>query len=127
MSNASNLEVITSVQRRRRWAVEEKISWVRRSMEPGMTISIAAREAGVAPSQLFTWKRLYLEGGLSAVGANESVVAASELQEAQRRIKKLEQALGRKTLENDILRQAVDFAKSKKWLARSPVLPEDGQ
>jgi transposase len=127
MSNASNLEVITSVQRRRRWAVEEKISWVRRSMEPGMTISIAAREAGVAPSQLFTWKRLYLEGGLSAVGANESVVAASELQEAQRRIKRLEQALGRKTLENDILREAVDFAKSKKWLARSPVLPEDGQ
>ena len=64
MSNASNLEVITSVQwstsqRRRRWAVEEKISWVRRSMEPGMTISIAAREAGVAPSQLFTRKRLY--------------------------------------------------------------------
>jgi transposase len=127
MSNGSNLEVITSVQRRRRWAVEEKISWVRRSMEPGMTISIAAREAGVAPSQLFTWKRLYLEGGLSAVGANESVVAASELQEAQRRIKQLEQALGRKTLENDILREAVDFAKSKKWLARSPVLPEDGQ
>ena len=127
MSNARNLEVITSVQRRRRWAVEEMISWVRRSMEPGMTISIAAREAGVAPSQLFTWKRLYLEGGLSAVGANESVVAASELQEAQRRIKQLEQALGRKTLENDILREAVDFAKSKKWLARSPVLPEDGQ
>ena len=127
MSNARNLEVITSVQRRRRWAVEEKISWVRRSMEPGMTISIAAREAGVAPSQLFTWKRLYLEGGLSAVGANESVVAASELQEAQRRIKQLEQALGRKTLENEILREAVDFAKAKKWLARSPVLPEDGQ
>ena len=127
MSNASNLEVITSVQRRRRWAVEEKISWVRRSMEPGMTISIAAREAGVAPSQLFTWKRLYLEGGLSAVGANESVVAASGLQEAERRIKQLDQALGRKTLENDILREAVDFAKSKKWLARSPVLPEDGQ
>lgn len=127
MSNAGNLEVITSVQRRRRRAVEEKISWVRRSMEPGMTISIAAREAGVAPSQLFTWKRLYLEGGLSAVGANESVVAASELQEAQRRIKQLEQALDRKTLENDIPREAVDFAKSKKWLARSPVLPEDGQ
>jgi hypothetical protein len=40
-----------------------------------MTISIAARDAGVAPSQSLTWKRLYLEGGLSAVGANESVVA----------------------------------------------------
>ena len=46
---------------------------------------------------------------------------------AQRQIKRLEQVLGRKTLENEILREAVDFAKAKKWLARSPVLPEDGQ
>jgi hypothetical protein len=41
---------------------------------------------------------------------------------AQRQIKRLEQVLGRKTLENEILREAVDFAKVKKWLARSPVL-----
>jgi transposase len=37
----------------------------------------------------------------------------------------LEAALGRKTLENDILKEAVDFAKAKKWLARSPLLPGD--
>ena len=123
MSNTSNLEVINSVQRRRRWAVEEKISWVRRSMEPGMTISIAAREAGVAPSQLFTWKRLYLEGGLSAVGANESVVAASELQEAQRRIKQLEQALGRKTLENDIHREALTLPNQESGLRARQCCP----
>ena len=55
------------------------------------------------------------------------MVAASELQEAQRRIKQLEQALGRKTVGNDILREAVEFAKSNKWLARSQVLPEDGK
>ena len=30
---------------------------------------------------------------------------------------------GRKTLENEILKEAVDFAKAKKWIARSPVLP----
>ena len=58
-----------------------------------------------------------------AVGANETVVPASELQEAMRRIKQLEGALGRKTLENEILKEAVDFAKAKKWIARSPVLP----
>ena len=57
------------------------------------------------------------------VGANETVVPASELQEAMRRIKQLEGALGRKTLENEILKEAVDFAKAKKWIARSPVLP----
>jgi transposase len=40
-----------------------------------------------------------------------------------RRIKQLEGALGRKTLENEILKEAVDFAKAKKWIARLPVLP----
>jgi transposase len=33
--------------------------------------------------------------------------------------------LGRKTLANDILKEAVDVAKAKKWLARSPLLPGD--
>ena len=49
-------------------------------------------------------------------GANETVVPASELQEAMRRIKQLEGALGRKTLENEILKEAVDFAKQKSGL-----------
>ena len=62
-----------------------------------------------------------------AVGANEAVVPASDLQEAMKRIKQLEGALGRKTLENEILKEAVDFAKAKKWIARSPVLPGDVQ
>ena len=58
-----------------------------------------------------------------AVGANETVVPASELQEAMKRIKQLEGALGRKTLENEILKEAVDFAKAKKWIAHLPLLP----
>ena len=58
---------------------------------------------------LFAWKKLYQEGSLMAVGAGESVVAASELQEALKRVKLLERALGRKTLENEILNQAKPF------------------
>ena len=68
-----------------------------------------------------------MEGSLVAVGANESVVPASDLQNAKRRIKQLEGALGRKTLENEILKEAVDFPKAKKWVARSPVLLGDVQ
>ncbi len=49
-----------------------------------------------------------------AVGANEIVVPASEFQEAMRRIKQLECELGRKTLDNKILKDAVVFAKAKK-------------
>jgi transposase len=117
------VEVITGVQRRRRWTPEQKLEWVRRTMEPGMSVSLVAREAGITASQLFQWRKAYTEGSLVAVGANEPVVPASELQEALRRVKQLEAALGRKTLENEILKEAVDFAKSKKWIARSPLLP----
>ncbi len=61
------------------------------------------------------------------MGANENGIPASEIQEAMRRIKQLEGALGRKTLENEILKEAVDFAKAKKRIARSPVLPGEEQ
>ncbi len=84
---------------------------------------MVARQFGISAPQLFQWRKAYLEGSLVAILANETVVPASELQEAMRRIKQLERALGRKTLENEILKEAVDFAKAKKWIARSPVLP----
>lgn len=124
---SQEVEVITGVQRRRRWTPGQKLEWVRRTMEPGMSVSLVAREAGITASQLFQWRKAYTEGSLVAVGANEPVVPASELQEAMRRIKQLEAALGRKTLENEILKEAVDFAKSKKWIARSPLLPGEEQ
>ena len=125
--SGSKIEIITGVQRRRRWTSEQKLAWVKRTTEPGMSVSLVAREAGISTSQLFQWRKAYLEGSLVAVGANEPVVPASELQDAQKRIKQLEAALGRKTLENEILKEAVDFAKAKKWIARSPALPGDEQ
>ena len=125
--SGSKIEIITGVQRRRRWTPELKLAWVKRTTEPGMSVSLVAREAGISTSQLFQWRKAYLEGSLVAVGANEPVVPASELQDAQKRIKQLEAALGRKTLENEILKETVDFAKAKKWIARSPALPGDEQ
>lgn len=125
MSSATptRVEVVTSVQRRRRWTPEQKLEIVKQTNEPGSSVSMVARQFGIAAAQLFQWRKAYLQGSLMAVGANETVVPASELQEAMRRIKQLEGALGRKTLENEILKEAVDFAKAKKWIARSPVLP----
>jgi transposase len=129
MSSAtpSRVEVVTSVQRRRRWTPEQKLEIVKQTNEPGSSVSMVARQFGISAAQLFQWRKAYLQGSLMAVGANETVVPASELQEAMRRIKQLEGALGRKTLENEILKEAVDFAKAKKWIARSPVLPGDEQ
>jgi transposase-like protein len=33
-----------------------------RTFEPGMTVSLVARRHGVAPNQLFTWRRLVAQG-----------------------------------------------------------------
>ena len=74
---------------------------------------MVARQHGLTAAQLFQWRKAYLEVSLVAVGANETLVPASELQEAMRRIKQLEGALGRKTLENEILKEALDFANAK--------------
>jgi len=43
------------------------------------------------------------------------------------RIKQLKGVLGCKTLENEILNEAVEFYKAKKWILCSPVLPGDEQ
>jgi transposase len=46
------VEVITSVQRRRRWSRAEKERIVAAAMEPGAIASEAARTAGIHRSQL---------------------------------------------------------------------------
>ncbi|HEU00330.1 MAG TPA: IS3 family transposase, partial [Aurantimonas coralicida] len=39
----SRVEVITSVQRRRRWSTAEKVRLVEEAMQPGMSVSYVAR------------------------------------------------------------------------------------
>ncbi len=54
-------------EKRRRRSVQEKIAIVQQSFEPGMTVSLVARQHGVAASQLFLWRKQYQEGSLTAV------------------------------------------------------------
>src|SRR5690606_24274177 len=51
------VEVITSVERRRRWSREEKKRLVAASLEPGVSVSEVARSAGIHVSQLFRWRK----------------------------------------------------------------------
>jgi transposase len=51
------VEIITSVQRRRRWSAAEKRQLVEASLEPGASVSTLAREAGIHPGQLYGWRR----------------------------------------------------------------------
>lgn len=51
------IEVITSVERRRRWSRAEKERIVAAAMEPGAVASEVARAAGIHTSQLFRWRQ----------------------------------------------------------------------
>jgi transposase len=115
------VEVIMSVQRRRRWSAGEKAAMVHETYAPGMSVLPVARRQGIAPNQLFRWRRrLCAEGALSAAGAGEGVVPVSEYRGLQSQVRELQRLLGKKTLEDEILREALDLVQPKKRLLRSP-------
>ncbi len=127
MTNTNNKTDVLGPERRRRWSIEEKQAIVAESFMPGQSVSLVARRHGLNPNQLFKWRKLYQEGSLSAIAAGEEVVPASELASAIKQIRELQRLLGKKTMENEILKEAVDIARTKKWIARSPLLPGEDQ
>ena len=71
----AQVEVITSVQRRRHWSRAEKERIVAAAMEPGAVASEVARAAGIHASQLFRWRRQLCEpdansGGIQSGGGH---------------------------------------------------------
>jgi transposase len=62
MTRSNQIEVITSVERRRRWSAQDKKAIVEETYHPGMSVSLIARKYDISPSQLFTWRRLMEEG-----------------------------------------------------------------
>ncbi|VWC19012.1 transposase [Burkholderia arboris] len=124
-SNVEPIEVLTQPEQRRRRSVDEKLAIVRETFEPGASVSGVARRHQVNANQVFAWRKLYQDGSLSAVSAGEQVVPASDLVEAMKQIRELQRLLGKKTMEVEILREAVEYGRAKKLIARSPLLPGD--
>jgi transposase len=120
-SNAAPIEVITKTQTRKRWSAAEKKAMILESSEPGQSVSAVARKNGIAPSQLFYWRRMMEDGALTAVEANEQVVAISELKALKAQIRQLERLLGQKTVQVEILKEAVTLAREKKLISRAPL------
>ncbi len=99
MTNTSDrVEIVTAVQRRRRWTAAEKMQLVEQTFAPGMTVSLVARQNGIAPNQLFTWRRLAAQGALTATGAEEEVVPASDYRALQNQVRELQRLPGQEDL-----------------------------
>ena len=120
------VEIITGRERRRRYSAEEKVRLVEETRQPGMTVSAVARLHGISPSLLFGWRRRMAEGGLEAVRADDDVVAAGRVRDLELRIRELERLLGRKTMEVEILREALEASRGKKPGLRLPSPPPSG-
>ena len=82
---------------------------------------------GAVFAQPLTWRRLAEQGALAATQAEQEVVPASAFRAQQEQIRELQRLLGKKTLEAEILKEALDVAtSSKKAMLRSLSLPRDG-
>lgn len=121
----SPVEVITSIQRRRHWSAEQKRALVEEAEAPGMSISTVARKYEVHPNQLFRWRRLMLEGALVAAGSEDQVVPLAEVKALKAKIRELERLLGKKTMEVEILKDAIEIAREKKLISRVPLFRKD--
>lgn len=110
---------------RRLYTAEFKRQQLARVERGELTASELSRELGIARSLIQRWKYLATKGSETAVGANEDVVPVSELRAAQQRIRELERALGRKTMEVEILQAARDEVKKKpRWYGVSKPRPD---
>ena len=110
----SEIEIITDGGRRRRWSTAEKLRIVEETLYDGESISAVARRNGVAPNLLYRWRKLMLEGGSIAVAEDDSVTGNRTVREMENRIRELERQLGRKTMEVEILKEALDKSRAKK-------------
>jgi len=124
-NSVDRVEVFSGIQRRRRYSLDQKLAVLSEAAQPGMSISFVARKHGISPSLLFGWRRRMSEGGKEAVRVDDEVVASAEVRALQKRIRELERVLGKKTMENEILREAVKIAHEKKLISRLPLLPEE--
>jgi len=72
----TQVEVIASVQRRRRWSRAEKERIVAASLEPGAVASEVARTAGIHTSQLFRRRQQLCERVQPPAAFNPVAIAA---------------------------------------------------
>lgn len=114
-----SVEVVLKDQRRRRWSPGEKAALVRRTYEPGMSVSLVARQEGVAASLLFQQRKLERQCALTAVSAGEAFVPASELAAARAENPEAAVHPGQEDPGEQNPERSGGVLGRKKWMARS--------
>jgi transposase len=115
------IEVIEGPQpgRRRRFTAEEKRRLVGGSAGTGLQHQPGGAAQRCLVEPIVSLATVMEQSELESLGADEQVVPLSEAKQLRARVRQLERLLGKKTLEAEILKEALELARSKKLLARS--------
>src|SRR6059058_5711007 len=88
----------------RTWTAEQKIAIVLASLRGDRSVKEVCREHEISDTLFYSWREKLLEGGREALAGKEERSGEREL---RRKIRELERALGRKTYELEITREAL--------------------
>ena len=97
----------------------EKVRIVEESYSSDASTVEIVRVNKVGLSSLIRWRKQYSAGGIMSVKSDDEVISRKEYQKLQKQNSKLERMLGRKTLETEVLKEAVIIAREKKLISES--------
>ena len=103
---------------RRHLKASEKLEIVQASYQPGALVAEIARKYQVGVSSLIKWRKNALEGGLMAVKDGESGISAAEAKKLKKEIQQLQRLLGKKSLQIELLKDAVKIGQEKKLISQ---------
>ena len=109
--SAGSVETSRTVQRRRRRTTEEKKSIIDEIERQGSSTSAVARKYGISLRLLFSWRRQMRQQLLSSIPeATADFSGMPEQEQLKARINELERLLGKKMVENQLLKEALGMA-----------------
>lgn len=107
----------------RKWlSAEQKMAIVHESFESNEILPVIARKYNVGVSSLVKWRKQVLSGGFMSVKNNDdNLVPSSEVKKLKTKIRELERMLGKKTMQVELLQDAIEIAREKKYISRQPL------
>ena len=97
-----------------RYSVDFKRLAVALSLHPDILSTEVAAHLGIHPVMLYRWRMEMRKGELPGKEKVDDIATETDLIKANRRIKKLEQALKETALERDFLKKAKRFFQDRK-------------
>jgi transposase len=111
MRGLKQVKESTGRMKKHRYSNEFKITAVKMASTPDIEVQAVAEALGIHPFMLSRWKKEYREGKLQGE-AHADLKAVQDMEAAvaeQKKIQRLEAALKKARIENDLLKKAIQF------------------